>query len=288
MALFKILSGNSDNFNTDVSSESVSPAFNEGYCYFIKDNQKLYVDWLDGEERKRTALTGENLIIVLSAEDAIDNGDGSYTFNLSNDPLMEQNITESFKNGKPIKVLFAGADIDQIYLYETVYPFAFGGIVLYGVDYLIPTAPVTGLITFDDDSATFTITPALLQQAMLDKGVEGKIAVYSASEEVSGKDLWYTLHLVNVNGDGTFECDNTTIDNFITNDNVNSIKVSLEFDDNPVKKLTTKERFEQRKAFQKANFTVSLDTDGITITDSNQELKYLKISLLVDNTFKRT
>lgn len=57
MALFKILSGKSDNFNIDVSGESAAPAFNEGYCYFIKDNQKLYIDWLDGKEKKENGFS---------------------------------------------------------------------------------------------------------------------------------------------------------------------------------------------------------------------------------------
>lgn len=50
MALFKILKGDSSNFATDLSAATVAPPWHNGYCYYVEDNGKLYIDWLDGEE----------------------------------------------------------------------------------------------------------------------------------------------------------------------------------------------------------------------------------------------
>lgn len=278
MALFKILSGNSDNFNTDVNSESVSPAFNEGYCYFIKDNQKLYVDWLDGEERKRTALTSEKLVIELN--------DDNVNTSASNDNIIffnVKNIQTLIKEANNKKIPIELNYYDLFSFNSLKFCFSYNNIDIYLTDTIFDAALTHQFITFyvwvQDDFLEISANNVLFN-AMAETSEKGKIAVYG-KDYIEGKDLWYTVDLIGENG--IFTCDNTTINNFITNDNVDFIKVSLELNENAVKNLTAKERFGQRKAFQKANFTTSIDTSGITITDSNQELKYLKVSLLVDN-----
>lgn len=279
MALFKILSGKSDNFNIDVSGESTSPAFNEGYCYFIKDNQKLYIDWLDGKEKKRTALVGEKLVIELNEnnlDNDLSNDDGTY-FNIKN---IQTLIKEAKNKNIPIELhcydlfifnsltYYGSINNIDVYITNTIY------------DALLSEQFITISIYVQNDNIIL-FSSAIEFNAMAKISDKGKIAVYG-DNQIEGKDLWYSLHLTS--GDGVFECSNTEMDNFVTSDNVDSIKVSLEFDEENTKDLTVKERFEQRKAFQKADFSVSVGTGGIAIIDNNQELKYLKVSLLVDNT----
>lgn len=79
MALFKILSGNSSSFTTDLSSSNVTPPFNEGFCYFIKDTQKFYIDWKDSDGNMyRTALNENDLASKMDKK----NPEGTGTFSM--------------------------------------------------------------------------------------------------------------------------------------------------------------------------------------------------------------
>lgn len=80
MALFKILKGNHTNFENKNASNPLYNAtsgkfkYNEGYCYFINDNGKLYVDIGTGESD--TAYDGA-LRKALNAERADCDSDGN-------------------------------------------------------------------------------------------------------------------------------------------------------------------------------------------------------------------
>lgn len=78
MALFKILSGNSSSFTTDLSSISIIPPFNEGYCYFIKDTQKFYLDWKDSDGGlHRTSLNEDDIASKMDKNNPV--GSGSFS-----------------------------------------------------------------------------------------------------------------------------------------------------------------------------------------------------------------
>lgn len=67
MALFKILKGNSDKLDI------TSTPFNEGYCYFTKDEQKLYVDYLDDEgNQRRDPIAGSDRVFTLDFDYLVD------------------------------------------------------------------------------------------------------------------------------------------------------------------------------------------------------------------------
>lgn len=290
MALFKILKGNSDNFNTDVSSESVSPAFNEGYCYFIKDNQKLYVDWLDGEERKRTALVGEKLVIELNEKTF--SSDSTDTIAIYDIPNAKTLINEAIDKNIPIELKYYDIiKFNSLELFQRSGDFdMFLTNVVTSV--ILEQSIIMGILA--SNTQIWIVEDMIDQFAITTIGKKGKIAVYSDEMKIEGKDLWYSLHLISKNG--VFECSNTEMDNFITNDNKDSIKITIEFDEE--NSIYTSEYmaptlFKQKQAFQKANYTVSLSsTDGITITDSNNKdssgnyigPEWIKATLLVDNT----
>ena len=74
MALFKVLRGSSDDFVTDLTRADVTPPFNDGFCYFLKDTRMFYIDYAikDGNgnvtERHRVPLNADD---ALSLEGAI-------------------------------------------------------------------------------------------------------------------------------------------------------------------------------------------------------------------------
>ena len=67
MALFKILRGSSENFTTDLTQSSVSPAFHDGYCYFIVDTGLFYVDYENNGNKYRIPLNAGDAKTLLGA-----------------------------------------------------------------------------------------------------------------------------------------------------------------------------------------------------------------------------
>ena len=66
MALFKILSGNSNSLGLNNLSQA-TPAFNEGYCYFLKDTNLFYIDYLDNNTMRRAPLNANTAISLRTA-----------------------------------------------------------------------------------------------------------------------------------------------------------------------------------------------------------------------------
>ena len=67
MALFKILRGSSENFTTDLTQSNVSPAFHDGYCYFIVDTGLFYVDYENNGNKYRIPLNAGDAKSILGA-----------------------------------------------------------------------------------------------------------------------------------------------------------------------------------------------------------------------------
>lgn len=67
MALFKILRGSSENFITDLTQSNVSPAFHDGYCYFIVDTGLFYVDYENNGNKYRIPLNAGDAKTILGA-----------------------------------------------------------------------------------------------------------------------------------------------------------------------------------------------------------------------------
>lgn len=192
MALFKILSGYSENLNMD------SVPFHEGYCYFTKDNQKLYIDYLDeNNEQTRNALQGDRFIISLDLINAIQE-DNAYIFSRS-----ASDIIEAISNNKPIDLHLYNNFILQAKCYGANYDsqnniIYFSNVYKYNSNNQILESYIISLAfqTETSDIILF-LTPATTIQS----GKINQIAYYNTENSISGKSLADSLSLSSSNID---------------------------------------------------------------------------------------
>lgn len=192
MALFKILSGYSENLNMD------SVPFHEGYCYFTKDNQKLYIDYLDeNNEQTRNALQGDRFIISLDLINAIQE-DNAYIFSRS-----ASDIIEAISNNKPIDLHLYNNFILQAKCYGANYDsqnniIYFSNVYKYNSNNQILESYIISLAfqTETSDIILF-LTPATIIQS----GKINQIAYYNTENSISGKSLADSLSLSSSNID---------------------------------------------------------------------------------------
>lgn len=185
MALFKLSSGYSENLNL------TSVPFHEGYCYFTKDSQKLYIDYLDKDgEQKREALQGDRFVITLDLINATQKN-GVYTFNV--DDVFE--IIRAINNNKPIDLQIYNNSILQSKCYGANYDpqnniIYFNNVYKYdNNNQILESYNITLVFQVEASNIILYLTPIVLIQP----GEKNQIAYYNTENSISGKPLINSL-----------------------------------------------------------------------------------------------
>ena len=111
MALFKILRGSEQDFDTDLSKQSCKPPFNDGYCYFLTDSKLFYIDYAtyneDGsiKEKFRLPLNADNALNAnnadtLDGKKALDFAPSGFGLGTSAKDISNTNLVDTLKLGK--------------------------------------------------------------------------------------------------------------------------------------------------------------------------------------------
>lgn len=185
MALFKILSGYSNNLN------NISVPFHEGYCYFTKDNQKLYIDYLDDDKNQhREALQGDRYTLELDLVNAVQENE-TYIFNRIN--LLD--LGAALENRKPVDLIIynnselqvqcLGANVEfetSIIYFNNIYKYDTNNDIMDSYNIILS-------LFFEESKIILNLIPT----SMANIGEVNQIAYYNQKNQISGKSLSTTL-----------------------------------------------------------------------------------------------